>query len=190
MAGKRRIIFDNIHPCDKEEARNIIWETNGEEENPYEWTTPEDISDDEVFATIDRWEQEQYDDWVIEFSAFLHNRMWLACGTVGRWDGTFSGGKLFSSFSELMSGFSDCDYFIVYDVNGHLYINGYHHDGVISMEIKELTPKGEDYASRHCWDMSDRELHEKLWNEHWYTRLPNYAYHTFGCKRVEYEKTS
>ena len=98
----------------------------------------------------------------------------LAVGTVGRWDGTFEGGKIINTFRELLDIFEDCDYIKFEDENGHLYVTGSHHDGSISVEVKELTQKGEDYADRHEYDMSDRELHKKLWNSSNYSRLFRY----------------
>lgn len=98
----------------------------------------------------------------------------LAVGTVGRWDGTFAGGRIINTFRELLDLFEHCDCIKFEDDNGHLYVTGSHHDGSIKIEVKELTKKGEDYADRHDWDMSDRELHKKLWNSNNYTRLFRY----------------
>jgi hypothetical protein len=98
----------------------------------------------------------------------------LAVGKVGRWDGTYDGGRIINTFRDLLDLFRDCDYIKFEDENGHFYVTGSHHDGSISVEVKELTQKGEDYADRHEYDMSDRNLHKKLWNSSNYSRLFRY----------------
>ena len=98
----------------------------------------------------------------------------LAVGTVGRWDGTFEGGKIINTFGELLDIFEDCDCIKFEDDNGHLYVTGSHHDGSISLEVKELTQKGEAFADRHWADLTDRQLHAKLWNCSNYSRLFRY----------------
>ena len=61
-------------------------------------------------------------------------------------------------------------------------IKASHHDGTNYAELKELTCKGSNYAADHRYD-SDREVHEKLWNSNFYTRLPHYAHKVWGCKK-------
>ena len=49
-------------------------------------------------------------------------------------------------------------------------VTAHHHDGTNCFQIKELTKRGEEFAERHKWDMSDRELHQKLFNDSHYSR--------------------
>lgn len=57
---------------------------------------------------------------------------------------------------------TDCDYFRIYDENGHMYLTCSHHDGTNHFEIKIVTEKG-------------------------YTVLPRFAEKIYGCKAREYE---
>ena len=77
----------------------------------------------------------------------------LARGSVGRWDGTTSGIAVYKDFKSatdcsasrfgLGNVFADCEIDKVWDVNGHLFVSGHHHDGRVEVELKQLTGAGE-----------------------------------------------
>lgn len=75
------------------------------------------------------------------------NRL-LARGSVGRWDGTSHGLTAYRDFDDMMTGsdsvFKDCEIGKVWDENGSLFIHGYHHDGSVDVEVRQLTDEGEE----------------------------------------------
>lgn len=71
----------------------------------------------------------------------------LVRGSIGRWDGTRHGMTVFETFQDVLQGrdspFGDCEIGKVWDENGSLFIHGYHHDGSVDVEIRQLTDAGE-----------------------------------------------
>ena len=98
----------------------------------------------------------------------------LVVGVCGRWNGPAEGGKFISNFYDLMSIIGHLDYYKVTDRNGHLIIEGYHHDGHDRYEIKQLTNKGYALARSYGFD-SDRQLHSTIMNCNIFSRLPRLA---------------
>ena len=148
------------------------------------WETIDDIPDDEVNRLVYDKEEWDWDDFRAEFGSFIRKSKYgfLMCGDVGTWLGNFDGGCYVNKFDDLYKFWNDCDYIKVWDEGGHLYIKASHHDGNNYAELKELTCKGSEYAREHYYD-SDQEVHEKLWNSAYYTRLPHYAHRIWGCKK-------
>lgn len=72
----------------------------------------------------------------------------IARGSIGRWDGTRHGMTAYRDFDDMMSGpdsvFKDCEIGKVWDENGGLFIHGYHHDGGVDVEVRQLTDAGEE----------------------------------------------
>lgn len=72
----------------------------------------------------------------------------IARGSIGRWDGTRHGLTVYRDFDDMMSGpdsvFKDCEIGKVWDENGGLFIHGYHHDGGVDVEVRQLTDAGEE----------------------------------------------
>ena len=72
----------------------------------------------------------------------------IVCGSIGRWDGTRSGYTVFDDFDDVMHGqdspFKDCEIQKVWDENGHLFIHGAHHDGSVTVELRQLSDEGVD----------------------------------------------
>ena len=148
------------------------------------WETVDDIPDDLVTRRVYDNEEWAWEDFKVEFGHFIKESKYgfLLCGSVGRWNGRADGGCYVNKFDDLFAFWNDCRDIKVWDEGGHLYIKASHHDGTNYAELKELTQKGEEYKDNHRWD-SDREVHEKLWNSTYYTRLPHYAHKVWGCKK-------
>ena len=70
-------------------------------------------------------------------------------GVAGRWDGRYYGGTVVESAREFSDLLADCYYVEIYEDKNCIEIDGYHHDGRISMEIRELTGKGYDWYKNY-----------------------------------------
>ena len=177
---KARILFSNYFWENDEDgkdrydyAREYLFEEYGETE---EWKTEDDVPDNRVTDEVYAQSEFEWEDFEAEFGSFIKN------SNNGLWNGTYDGGCYVDKFSDLYKFWEDCRDIKVWDEGGHLYIKASHHDGNNYAELKELTCKGSEYAGEHYWD-SDQEVHEKLWNSNFYTRLPHYAHKVWGCKK-------
>ena len=106
----------------------------------------------------------------VAFYEEKHGRKrYIILADLGLWNGRFDGGKIITG---LWNAISECfeDYNEIYEEGGRLKVVAHHHDGTNFFQIKELTKRGEEYAERHKWDMSDRELHKKLFDDSHYSR--------------------
>ena len=148
------------------------------------WETMDDIPDATVNGEVQIREELDWDQLKIELGYFIKKSDYgfLLCGDVGTWRGSVAGGCYINEFDDLYKFWGGCDYIKIYDEGGHLYIRASHHDGNNYAELKELTCAGSKYADEHRWD-SDQDVHEKLWNSTYYTRLPHYAHRVWGCKK-------
>lgn len=180
----KRIIFTNDYCeiCTDEaiaEKQCEYFEESGElisEEKAAEW-----LMEDNNFWFED--ELHMIEDFIknSEYSEFL------AVGSVGRWNGTFAGGKVFhwDHFTDTMWDIlTDCDEFTISDVNGILRIEGIHHDGGVSFDIKGITKRGYEYYSNweENWNdkRTEQEVHEKMWNDSHYTHVLHFADKVYG----------
>lgn len=87
------------------------------------------------------------------FENLLGGNHVLVRGSVGRWDGTRSGMTVYDSFKDAINTspsrfggnnvFADCEIQKVWDENGSLFIHGAHHDGSVTVEMRQLTDEGE-----------------------------------------------
>lgn len=136
----------------------------------------------------------------------------IVSGTIGRWGGTRSGLTVYKSFEDAIDTspswhdgnnvFADCEIQKVWDENGHLFIHGAHHDGSVTVELRQLSDAGaEAYeaisdawvgepfeANGKTYDGSDRSLTEAvrdLWEA---TEPPRYMERAFGCPAEEWEE--
>ena len=162
-------------------AREYLFEEYAEEEG---WESEADIPDERLNSEVSFQEECNWDNFKAEFGRFIKDSTYgfLLVGDVGTWMGRQAGGCYIYEFRDLYKFWDHCDYIKVYDEGGHLYIEASHHDGTNYAELKELTCKGSDYADNHRYD-SDQEVHEKLFNSNFYTRLPHYAHKVWGCKK-------
>lgn len=140
----------------------------------------------------------------------------IAAGCIGRWNGTRTGFSVFEDFKDMLSGpdspFKDCEIEKIWDENGHLFIHGTHHDGSVTVELKQLSDAGReaydeiaeawvgesftvagndatDWKSR-TYDGSARSVSEAmldLWNEPSFCCLPCYLERAFGYPAEEWD---
>lgn len=129
----------------------------------------------------------------------------IVSGSIGRWDGTRAGFSVFDDLGGVMHGpdspFKDCEIQKVWDENGSLYVHGAHHDGSVTVEVRQLSDAGADAyeaisdawvgepfeANGKTYDGSGRSVIEAmrdLWNA---TEPPRYMERAFGCPAKEWE---
>lgn len=132
----------------------------------------------------------------------------IARGSIGRWDGTRHGMTAYRDFDDMMGGpdsvFKDCEISKVWDENGSLFIHGYHHDGGVDVEVRQLTDAGEEALDviEDAWvgepfTVNDKEYDgslesvntamSDLWNNPDLCPSPRYMELAFGCPAEEYE---
>ncbi len=139
-------------------------------------------------------------------------------GSAGRWDHTSRGMTVYEDFAHAMdtspSGrgadniFADCEIQRIWDENGALRVEGAHHDGRVSVEVRQLTDEGaEAYgavrdaesswealpfsAAGRTYDGSDRSVLQAMrdiWDDPDLCRPPRYVELAFGCPAAEWER--
>ena len=132
-------------------------------------------------------------------------------GSSRTWRGTGSGMDVYEDFrratdnapSYRMLGnvFADCEMQKVWDENGSLFLTGAHHDGGVSVEMRQLTDKGEDLLSEYLdfegelvlpdspvalmgstySEGDEGRLLSDLWSEEELCARPRYMERAFGC---------
>lgn len=117
------------------------------------------------------------DDWrylMLKLDEMFDGSIFLLTGYCGRWNGKKECGKFIKSRIDLLERISHLDYLTIKDENGHLVIDGYHHDGNDHYELKKLTSKGYEFADRNYF-ANTKELHETIFKNNFYSRLPRLA---------------
>lgn len=129
-------------------------------------------------------------------------------GSIERWDGTSHGMTAYKDFDDMMGGadsvFKDCEIGKVWDENGSLFIHGYHHDGGVDVEVRQLTDAGEEALDsiEDAWvgeaftsggkeydgslESMDTAMRD-LWENPDLCPAPRYMELAFGCSAEEYE---
>lgn len=168
-------VFQDYESC----ARELLVERGNT--NP----TEQEICDEVQFMDVVEWEDTKQ-----LFSEFFDKDTWILQGTIKCWNGDFEGGFIFKSFSEMFfKAAKDCDFWKIYDENGHLYLECSHHDGTNFFEIKKLTERGIEYL--HRWEndykpyRSEKYIHDKIMR--YYSTLPGFANKVLGLPEKEYE---
>lgn len=111
-------------------------------------------------------------------------------GSVGRWDGPKRGMAVYKNVADALdcsssrfglgNVFADCEIDKIFDVNGHLHVSGHHHDGAVSVEVRQLTAAGETLLG------AGRDL-EALWADDDLSEPPRFMEREYGCPAIEYE---
>ena len=181
---KKRIIF-STEARDFDETKAEMIERHLEDyPDEKDWApSDEEVYDERHEQTDFDWENAEY-----ELKKHLLDFDWfLVVGSCGLWNGNFAGGKFCKNLSEIMQCMKSCDDYEIYDENGRLHIDGWHHDGKNSFECKALTSKGLHVAGEEGFE-NYRSLHEKLWKSNLFTKDLHFAHDVYGCKKREYEK--
>lgn len=211
---KERIVFDEGMYYGDEGSEISIEDIMGRE-GITEEEVLENYTEEEIFENamnmmdIDRSEE------LAGLKAFLDgsdnplggNRI-IARGSIGRWDGTSHGMTAYRDFDDMMTGtdsvFKDCEIGKVWDENGSLFIHGYHHDGGVDVEVRQLTDAGEEAldAIEDAWvgeeftiagktydgsAQSTMDALDDLWENPDLCPAPRYMELAFGCPAEEYE---
>lgn len=179
-AGKQRTLFSNYFPWELEKDARESLKAEGYK-NP---------SDEEIQS----WICEQLDlDWSFvreELEKFFNDdSKWIIFGTVGRWDGTYKGSRIFTDFMEMFSkATKGCESWHLYDINGHFYLDCSHHDGSNAFEIKRVTEKGVQYYENWEYSYSDHRTEEYVYQKlaERYSVLPHFAHKRWGYPKKEY----
>lgn len=172
---KERIVFDEDSYYGDEGAEwavNDLMERKGLTEDEVR----ESFTDDEVFQHAMKLRDFDYEEEMRALTAFFDgkksdmsdfinpyggNHIFVA-GSVERWDDTIPVITVYKDFdaatdcspSRFGRGnvFADCEIQKVWDENGTLYLAGAHHDGRVSVEMRQLTDEGE-----RLWGQLDYE---------------------------------
>lgn len=220
---KERIVFDE-DTYDDEFWHDICtyWQNQQEEFwEPYDPDSP----DDYLMADLIREDYENemaaltafFDTGKSDMSSFenpLAGNPVIVSGTIGRWDGERRGFSPFKSLADALSTspsrfgegnpLADCEIQKVWDENGHLFVHGAHHDGSVTVEVRQLTDEGaaaleaiEDAwvgepfeAGGRTYDGSMQSVNQAmrdLWDAPSLCPAPRYMEQCFGCPAEEWQ---
>lgn len=184
---RKRTIYDN-YDLYGSYAEDVIDQLR--EENPEE--VP---SDDDIWERLREIDSEDFETAKKQLEKFFdeHSVTWVAHGVNGRWDGAHSGGFLFSTFNEMWCKLTrDCEYFDIWDENGHLFLKCSHHDGTNQVEIRKVTENGiqfhEDWEDHWEDQRTESEIIREVFANPEYSCLPHYVSQTFGVPVEEWEE--
>lgn len=176
MKSKETILYDSYYSTEKETlAREYLFDEYAIEE---QWTSPQDIPDYRIFREIETTDDIAWQDIKLELEILFKNNYFLLTGTCGTWHGDIQGGKFINTVNELLSIIQHLDDFKIIDRNGHLIIEGSHHDGTDIYELKRLTQKGYELANNNCF-ANDRKLHSTIMKNNLFSALPRFAQKVF-----------
>lgn len=138
----------------------------------------------------------------------------LVAGSNHLYDGTRHGTAAYKSFKDALNTsssrldkgnvFADCEIQKVWDENGSLFVHGAHHDGGVTVEVRQLTDKGFEAleAIEDAWYGEPFTVNGKtydgvagideamsdLWNDPDLAALPRYMEQCFGCPAEEWDE--
>lgn len=149
-----------------------------------------EVSDQDIWGYAEVLQQDDYDlNIEADLIPFFNGRTVLFTGTVGRWDGRFTGGKV-GTFRRLLSdALKDCEHITIVDRRGHLHVHGDHHDGSNEFEVLVLTEAGERAWADWCdgarfGKLSEQGMHARLMASRRFSRLPHFAKTVWGCRET------
>lgn len=129
-------------------------------------------NEEELWQFCDSLNDEYYNDLISEIDYDERKngqKTYVVLATIGTWMGPRDGGQIITGLAEVFSKCS-ADYNTYYYKNSQLRITAHHHDGTNIFKVRELTDDGLDYIENHPF-LSDRELHERLFNNSRYSRM-------------------
>lgn len=147
----------------------------------------EEITEQMVFDQIYEDDNIIWNEVKAEMENFFSDKYYcVLVGKVGRWNGVYDAGTVFRGediSSIIYKALKDCDYVKFTDRGGHFYIDGDHHDGHVSYEIKVLNERGityyENWGSRWNDKRSEAYVIKKLMDRN-FSVLPRFAEKVYG----------
>ncbi len=165
-------IFDSTDYSERyNETRDYLFASRS---NDFDWETSDDVPIDMIHDEMNFQEEIEYQYFKDKLEFLLQNRNCIISGVCGRWNEPKGCGRFIQTFGDLSSFLQHLDSLKITDQNGHLIIEGYHHDGHDRYELKCLTNKGYEYADRNYFAHS-KELHDKIMNCNFFSALPHLA---------------
>lgn len=152
-------------------AREWLFATR---QDDFDWETEDDVPEKMILDEMSFLEESEWAYFRSKCEELLMNGACLLTGTCGRWTGPARGGKFIRTFHDLVSCIDHLDYLKIIDRNGHLIIEGCHHDGSDTYELKQLTRRGREYARQYDY-ARDEQLHTTIMNLNFYSKLPRLA---------------
>ena len=177
MKDKIITIYDNYYSEEKEEStREFLFNLYADEEG---WKTADDIPENRVFDQMSHEDSTDWQDVERELSRLFNTHCYLLTGYCGTWRGNLDGGNFIHSINDFLRVIEHLDNIRISDKNGHLIIEGSHHDGSDRYELKRLTNKGYLLAENNYF-AKDRQLHSTIMNNNFYSALPRFAKTVYG----------
>lgn len=172
MKTKETILYDSYYSEEKvTDARQYLFDEYAAEEK---WNSPQDVPDYRIFREIELQDDIAWDEIKLDLEILFRSDYFLLTGYCGTWHGNMEGGKFINTLPELLSVIPHLDDFRIIDRNGHLIIEGSHHDGSDRYELKRLTRKGYELANSNYF-ANTRELHNTIMKNNLFSGLPHFA---------------
>ena len=152
-------------------AREWLFTTR---QDDFDWETEDDVPEKMILDEMSFLEESEWAYFRSKCEELLMNGDCLLTGVCGRWNGPSLGGKFIRNFHDLITCIEHLDYLKIIDRNGHLIIEGCHHDGSDSYELKQLTRRGREYARQSDY-ARDEQLHTTIMNLNFYSKVPRLA---------------
>ena len=177
MKTKEIILYDSYYSTEKYDGvKEDLFDQYAKEEK---WKTPDDIPDYRIFQEIELLDDTAWEDIKYELITLLKKGCYLLTGYCGTWHGNMEGGKFINNLDDLLSVLQHLNDFRIIDRNGHLIIEGSHHDGSDRYELKRLTRKGYELANCNYF-ANDRRLHKTIMKNNFFSALPRFAKLIYG----------
>lgn len=167
---KQITLFDNYDWYDFEDVKKAILEDSD--------MTESELSDDEVWDTLNEWEDEDWSNCKHMLEDAFGNNKVIVYGTAGTWHGTYECAKIFEDIERaVFSCVKDCEFFkVTQDSERLVNIRSTHHDGSNNFYLKIVKEEGLRIYDR--WDSGKYEklgfrefdILQKIWNGHRYSK--------------------
>lgn len=177
MKDKVITIYDSYYSTEKEKStREFLFDFYAEDEG---WKSADEIPYQRVFDQMNFEDDIIWQDVKDRLSSMFQTHCYLLTGYCGTWRGNLASGEFIHSISDLLSTLNHLDDIRITDRNGHLIIEGSHHDGSDCYELKRLTNKGYLLADNNYF-ARDRDLHNTIMKNNFYSALPRFAKSMYG----------
>ena len=179
---KNELLYDDNYDENRfNEAKNFLAEQDTEEYGIDFEEAFEGVDDSRVWEQLEFENDLDYDEAKKRIEELLGDSYLLAIGNIGTWRGDFEGGQIFYDFKEFSRQAFKYAYNVRIEIeDGILKIEVGHHDGTDIYEIKPLSIRGKEAYDgwergypgfERFWNFSMREIHKKLWDKPYYTRI-------------------